>query len=102
MASSRLHRALTIRDRVLPIIKEQGALWPDEAIRIIIWEAKPLLFILQTLVAESRKKKPAPFHELAVFCGGRRLMLLTWFNEDTPQLISFIPGEWEHKAVAMA
>jgi hypothetical protein len=102
MASSRLNRALTIRDHVLRLIEERGALWPDEAIRIITWEAKPLLFVLQTLVPESRKKKPAPFHELAVFCGGRRLMLLAWSNADTPQLISFIPGEWEHKAVAMA
>ena len=102
MASSRLDRALTIRNRVLPLIEERGALWPDEAIGIITWEAKPLLFVLQTLVPESRKKKPAPFHELAVFCGGRKVMLLAWRNAAAPHLISFIPGEWERKAVAMA
>ena len=86
---------------VLPLIQERGAIWPDEAIRIITWEAKPLLFMLQTLIPESRKKKPAAFYELAVFCGGRRLMLLAWSNGNAPQLISFIPGEWERNALEM-
>jgi hypothetical protein len=102
MVSSKLERALAIRDHVLPLIKERGTLWPNEAVRIIRWQAKPLLFVLQTVVSESRKKKRAPFHELAVFCGGSKVMLLAWSEADTPELISFIPGEWEREALAMA
>ena len=85
---------------VLPLIQERGAIWPDEAIRIITWQAKPLLFVLQTLVPECRKRQPA-FYELTACCSGRKVMLLAWSNGNAPQLISFIPGEWERNALEM-
>ena len=120
MPHPRAAHALAIRDHVLPLIRERGALQSIGIVRIVTvvaWEAKPLLFTLRTPFSGGPKEGPAPSYQhallrqqakavlpygLDVWHRGRKVMSLEWSGAGESNLIRFMAGEWEAEVLALA
>jgi hypothetical protein len=110
--TTRLDRALIVRDAVLSWLRDNGR---DEVIsgfRVRVGDASPFSFLHTTPFSGIPRDGPTPrnFGEAAllqrhgpinlpygldVMLSGRKVMNLEWGHDGSPDLVSFAKGNWD-------
>ena len=114
-------RALAIRDHVLPIVREHGAIQDlddkTSSLRLVVLERNPWQFTHWTPfnalarteasspgyrhALEGQHTRPDLLYGLDVRHEGAKVLSLLWSDEGACEVLSFIRGAWEDAALAL-
>jgi len=117
LISSSDDRALLIRDRVLPLVRERGTLQTQrDAVRLTELRMPPWLFRHWTpfnelnageaaspgyrRAVERQRSRPELVYGLEVWLAARMLQVL-WSDDGRVEVASFVRGAWEDAALAL-
>jgi len=117
LVSSSDGRALAIRDHLLPLVRDRGALECQRGpVRVIAWQLSPWLFKYWTPfrdLSPGEASSPGYRHALArqhtlpdlpygleVWRGGKVLSIL-WADSGSFKVNSFVRGSWEDEALVL-
>lgn len=117
LVSSSDHRALEIRDHIVPLVRECGAIECQRGpVRLIVLDVGPWTFNhwtpfneISPVEASSRSYRKAIVRQhtqpdlaygLDIWRGLKVLSIL-WGDDGAIELISFVRGAWEHEALTL-
>jgi hypothetical protein len=111
-------RALAIRDRLLPLVRERGTVEVQHgAVRLVALEMDPWVFHHWTPfndllpdeasspgyrhAIERQHATPDLPYGLEVWRGGPKVLSVLWADDGSFEVASFVRGEWEEEALAL-
>jgi hypothetical protein len=119
LASSGDHRALAIRDRLLPLVREHGTLEVQRGpVRLVTLRTGPWAVEHWTPfnelspeeasspgyrhALERQRAGPDLPYGLDVWHDGTRVLGVLWSEDGVSQVAAFVRGPWEDEALALA
>ena len=119
LVSSGDDRALAIRDRLLPIVRERGTLELQRGlVRLVALRTGPWTIEHWTPFSElspeeasspgyrhaleRQRTRPDLPYGLDVRRDGARVLLVLWSDDGASQVVTFVRGPWEDEALALA